>query len=89
MGLTVSEDAAGPPACYWMLSFYSLTVFMCVCPQEVKAELEQEAAQLKSFCSLGSELSVADAFGNAQSLLDNVRGVSDEFTQLEASVSQR
>ncbi|KAM7384719.1 hypothetical protein PAMA_011869 [Pampus argenteus] len=57
--------------------------------EEVRSELEQESAQLKSFCSLGTELSQAKAFNNTQSLMDNVRGVSDEFTQLEASVTER
>ncbi|KAM7373560.1 hypothetical protein PAMP_008402 [Pampus punctatissimus] len=57
--------------------------------EEVRSELEQESGQLKSFCSLGTELSQAKAFNNTQSLLDNVRGVSDEFTQLEASVTKR
>ncbi|KAM3595755.1 uncharacterized protein V6R79_002337 [Siganus canaliculatus] len=57
--------------------------------EEVKSELEQEAGQLKSFCSLGSELSQAKAFDNTQSLLDNVKDVSDEFNQLEANVNER
>lgn len=57
--------------------------------EEVRSELEQEAGQLKSFCSLGSELSQSQALSNTQSLLDNVRGVSDQFSQLETSVSQR
>ncbi|XP_078031602.1 microtubule-actin cross-linking factor 1 isoform X21 [Epinephelus lanceolatus] len=57
--------------------------------EEVRSELEQEAGQLKSFCNLGTELSQSKAFSNTQSLLDNVKGVSDEFTQLEASVSER
>ncbi|XP_036948797.1 microtubule-actin cross-linking factor 1 isoform X21 [Acanthopagrus latus] len=57
--------------------------------EEVRSELEQEASQLKSFCNLGTELSQSKAFGNTQSLLDNVKGVSDEFTQLEANVNER
>ncbi|XP_070702106.1 microtubule-actin cross-linking factor 1, isoforms 1/2/3/4 [Pempheris klunzingeri] len=57
--------------------------------EEVRSELEQEAGQLKSFCNLGSELSQSKAFSNTQSLLDNVKGVSDEFTQLEANVNER
>ncbi|XP_040910093.1 microtubule-actin cross-linking factor 1 isoform X12 [Toxotes jaculatrix] len=57
--------------------------------EEVRSELEQEAGQLKSFCNLGTELSQANAFSNSQSLLDNVKGVSDEFTQLEANVNER
>ncbi|XP_074542218.1 microtubule-actin cross-linking factor 1, isoforms 1/2/3/4 [Halichoeres trimaculatus] len=57
--------------------------------EEVKSELEQEAGQLKSFCNLGTELSQSKAFSNTQSLLDNVKGVSDEFTQLEANVNER
>ncbi|KAM6973819.1 microtubule-actin cross-linking factor 1 [Tautogolabrus adspersus] len=57
--------------------------------EEVKSELEQEAGQLKSFCNLGTELSQSKAFSNTQSLLDKVRGVSDEFTQLEANVNER
>uniref|UniRef100_A0A671XAT0 Microtubule actin crosslinking factor 1 n=1 Tax=Sparus aurata TaxID=8175 RepID=A0A671XAT0_SPAAU len=46
--------------------------------EEVRSELEQEASQLKSFCNLGTELSQSKAFSNTQSLLDNVKGVSDE-----------
>ncbi|XP_047185982.1 microtubule-actin cross-linking factor 1 isoform X7 [Scophthalmus maximus] len=57
--------------------------------EEVRSELEQETGQLKSFCSLGTDLSQSDALRNTQSLLDNVRGVSDEFTQLEANVNER
>ncbi|KAK7899365.1 hypothetical protein WMY93_020218 [Mugilogobius chulae] len=57
--------------------------------EEVKSELEQESGQLKSFCSLGSELSQSKTFTNTQSLLDNVKGVSDEFNQLETSVNKR
>ncbi|CAK6977081.1 microtubule-actin cross-linking factor 1 isoform X1 [Scomber scombrus] len=57
--------------------------------EEVRSELEQEAGQLKSFCNLGTELSQSKAFNNTQSLLDNVKGVSDEFTQLESNVNQR
>ncbi|KAK5883260.1 hypothetical protein CesoFtcFv8_019610 [Champsocephalus esox] len=57
--------------------------------EEVKSELEQEAGQLKSFCNLGTDLSQSKAFNSTHSLLDNVKGVSDEFTQLEANVNQR
>ncbi|KAF1381943.1 hypothetical protein PFLUV_G00159260 [Perca fluviatilis] len=57
--------------------------------EEVRSELEQEAGQLKSFCNLGTELSQSKAFNNTQSLLDNVKGVSDEFIQLEANVNKR
>ncbi|XP_053190365.1 microtubule-actin cross-linking factor 1 isoform X6 [Scomber japonicus] len=57
--------------------------------EEVRSELEQEAGQLKSFCNLGTELSQSKAFNNTHSLLDNVKGVSDEFTQLESNVNQR
>ncbi|XP_073339006.1 microtubule-actin cross-linking factor 1 [Pagrus major] len=57
--------------------------------EEVRSELDQEAGQLKSFCNLGTELSQSKAFSNTQSLLDNVKGVSDEFTQLESNVSER
>ncbi|XP_076611140.1 microtubule-actin cross-linking factor 1 isoform X19 [Chaetodon auriga] len=57
--------------------------------EEVRSELEQESGQLKSFCNLGTELSQSKAFTNTQSLLDNVKGVSDEFTQLEANVNER
>ncbi|KAF7655257.1 hypothetical protein LDENG_00058710, partial [Lucifuga dentata] len=57
--------------------------------EEVKSELEQESGQLKSFCNLGTELSHSKAFSNTQSLLDNVKGVSDEFSQLEANVNDR
>ncbi|CAL9690837.1 unnamed protein product [Knipowitschia caucasica] len=57
--------------------------------EEVKSELEQESGQLKSFCSLGSELSQSRTFSNTQSLLDNVKEVSDEFHQLETSVNKR
>ncbi|XP_036001665.1 microtubule-actin cross-linking factor 1 isoform X5 [Fundulus heteroclitus] len=57
--------------------------------EEVKSELEQEAGQLKSFCSLGTELSRSEALSDAQNLLDNVRDVSDGFTRLEEDVSER
>lgn len=62
---------------------------LCVVSQEVKSELEQEAAQLKSFCSLGSELSTAAAFGNTQRLLEKVREVSEDFNQLQENVNER
>ncbi|MEQ2190347.1 hypothetical protein XENOCAPTIV_026473, partial [Xenoophorus captivus] len=38
---------------------------------EVKSELNQEAGQLKSFCSLGTELSQSKALSDTQSLLDH------------------
>ncbi|XP_075995247.1 microtubule-actin cross-linking factor 1 isoform X3 [Genypterus blacodes] len=57
--------------------------------EEVKSELEQESSQLKSFCNLGTELSHSKAFQNTQGLMDNVKGVSDGFTHLEAGVNQR
>ncbi|XP_030596509.1 LOW QUALITY PROTEIN: microtubule-actin cross-linking factor 1 [Archocentrus centrarchus] len=57
--------------------------------EEVRSELEQEAGQLKSFCNLGTELSQSKAFSNTQSLLDNVKGVTEEFTQLEENVNER
>lgn len=65
------------------------TSLLCIFSQEVRSELEQEAGQLQSFCHLGTELSQTDTFSNTQSLLDNVKGVSDEFTQLEANVNER
>ncbi|KAJ3609554.1 hypothetical protein NHX12_024074 [Muraenolepis orangiensis] len=57
--------------------------------EEVKSDLEQEAGQLKSFCELGTDLSQSQAFSNSQSLLDNVKEVSDEFNRLEANVNDR
>ncbi|XP_029938056.1 microtubule-actin cross-linking factor 1 isoform X11 [Salarias fasciatus] len=57
--------------------------------EEVRSELEQEAGQLKSFCGLGTELSQSRAFSNTQSLLDNVKVVTDEFTQLQENVNER
>ncbi|XP_008298970.1 microtubule-actin cross-linking factor 1, partial [Stegastes partitus] len=57
--------------------------------EEVRSELEQEAGQLKSFCNIGTELSQSKAFSNTQSLLDKVKGVTDEFTQLEENVNER
>ncbi|XP_069572883.1 microtubule-actin cross-linking factor 1 isoform X17 [Brachyistius frenatus] len=57
--------------------------------EEVRSELEQEAGQLKSFCNVGTELSQSKAFSNTQSLLDKVKGVSDEFKQLEENVNKR
>ncbi|KAK0139529.1 Microtubule-actin cross-linking factor 1, isoforms 1/2/3/5 [Merluccius polli] len=56
---------------------------------EVKSDLEQEAGQLKSFCDLGTDLSQSQAFSHSQSLLDNVKEVSDEFSRLEANVNDR
>lgn len=71
--------------------FLANTFFLYVSFQEVRSELEQESGQLKSFCNLGTELSQSKAFNNTQqtSLLDNVKGVSDDFTQLEANVNER
>uniref|UniRef100_A0A1A8EJA6 Microtubule-actin crosslinking factor 1 n=2 Tax=Nothobranchius korthausae TaxID=1143690 RepID=A0A1A8EJA6_9TELE len=57
--------------------------------EEVKSELEQEAGQLKGFCSLGTELSQSKALRNTQSVLDKVRGVTDEFTRLQENVNDR
>ncbi|XP_036070195.1 microtubule-actin cross-linking factor 1 isoform X6 [Oryzias melastigma] len=57
--------------------------------EEVKSELEQEASQLKSFCSLGTEISQSKALTNTQNLLDNVNEVSDEFGKLEENVNKR
>lgn len=57
--------------------------------EEIRSELEQEAGQLKSFCNLGTELSQSETVNNTQSLLDNVKGVSEEFNQLEANVNER
>ncbi|RVE66771.1 hypothetical protein OJAV_G00110700 [Oryzias javanicus] len=57
--------------------------------EEVKSELEQEATQLKSFCSLGTEISQSKALSNTQNLLDNVNKVSDEFGKLEENVNKR
>jgi len=62
---------------------------LCLFSQEVKSDLEQEAGQLKSFCDLGTDLSQSQAFSNSQSLLDNVKQVSDEFSRLEANVNDR
>ncbi|MEQ2158198.1 hypothetical protein GOODEAATRI_009801, partial [Goodea atripinnis] len=57
--------------------------------EEVKSELNQEAGQLKSFCSLGTELSQSKALSDTQSLLDHVKDVTDEFTKLEENVNER
>uniref|UniRef100_A0A1A8E5J5 Microtubule-actin crosslinking factor 1 n=2 Tax=Nothobranchius kadleci TaxID=1051664 RepID=A0A1A8E5J5_NOTKA len=57
--------------------------------EEVKSELEQEVGQLKGFCSLGTELSQSKAFRNTQSVLDKVRGVTDEFTRLQENINDR
>ncbi|KAM4725474.1 microtubule-actin cross-linking factor 1 isoform 3-T3 [Anableps anableps] len=57
--------------------------------EEVKSELEQEAGQLKSFCSLATELSQSRALSDTHSLLDNVKDVTDEFTKLEEDVNER
>ncbi|XP_077362474.1 microtubule-actin cross-linking factor 1 isoform X17 [Festucalex cinctus] len=57
--------------------------------EEVKSELQQEAPQLKSFCELAEEVSTSNVFGRTQSLLEYVKGVSDDFKQLEDDVNQR
>uniref|UniRef100_A0AAZ3QLQ9 Microtubule-actin cross-linking factor 1-like n=1 Tax=Oncorhynchus tshawytscha TaxID=74940 RepID=A0AAZ3QLQ9_ONCTS len=57
--------------------------------EEVRAEQEQEAGQLKSFCQLGTDLSQAKALTSTQTLLDNVREVSDEFARLESNITER
>ncbi|XP_075305600.1 microtubule-actin cross-linking factor 1 isoform X16 [Odontesthes bonariensis] len=57
--------------------------------EEVRSELEQEAGQLKSFCSLGTELSQSKAFSGTQSLLDHVKDVTVEFNKLEENVNER
>nr|XP_029503400.1 microtubule-actin cross-linking factor 1, isoforms 1/2/3/5-like isoform X13 [Oncorhynchus nerka] len=55
----------------------------------VRAEQEQEAGHLKSFCQLGTDLSQAKALTSTQTLLDNVREVSDEFARLESNINER
>lgn len=55
----------------------------------MKSELEQEAGQLKSFRSLGTELSQSRALSDTQNLLENVKDVTDEFTKLEENVNER
>ncbi|XP_068505073.1 microtubule-actin cross-linking factor 1 isoform X7 [Syngnathus scovelli] len=57
--------------------------------EEVKSELQQEAPQLKSFCDLAEEVSTSQVLGRTQSLLGHVKGVSDDFKQLEDDVNQR
>uniref|UniRef100_A0A3Q2DDQ7 Dystonin n=1 Tax=Cyprinodon variegatus TaxID=28743 RepID=A0A3Q2DDQ7_CYPVA len=57
--------------------------------EEVKSELEQETGQLKSFCNLGTELSQSRTLSDTQSLLDNVKGVTEGFTKLEENVNER
>ncbi|XP_037119544.1 microtubule-actin cross-linking factor 1 isoform X21 [Syngnathus acus] len=57
--------------------------------EEVKSELQQEAPQLKSFCDLAEEVSTSQVVGRTQSLLGHVKGVSDDFKQLEDDVNQR
>ncbi|XP_057684734.1 microtubule-actin cross-linking factor 1 isoform X3 [Corythoichthys intestinalis] len=57
--------------------------------EEVKSELQQEAPQLKSFCSLAEELGTSQVLGRTQSLLEHVKGVSDDFQRLEDDVNQR
>ncbi|XP_061786769.1 microtubule-actin cross-linking factor 1 isoform X2 [Nerophis lumbriciformis] len=57
--------------------------------EEVKLELQQEAMQLKSFCNLGEELSTSQVLGPTQSLVDHVKGVTEDFKQLEDNVNQR
>ncbi|CAB1351203.1 unnamed protein product [Coregonus sp. 'balchen'] len=56
--------------------------------EEVRAEQEQEAGQLKSFCQLGTDLSQAKSLTSTQTLLDNVREVSDEFARLESNITE-
>ncbi|KAK6323662.1 hypothetical protein J4Q44_G00060010 [Coregonus suidteri] len=56
--------------------------------EEVRAEQEQEAGQLKSFCQLGTDLSQAKSLTSTQTLLDNVREVSDEFARLEFNITE-
>lgn len=70
-------------------SFYVSYIRLSIFPQEVRSELEQEVGQLKSFCNLGTELSHSNAFSNSQSLLDHVKGVTDDFTKLEENVNER
>ncbi|XP_046874566.1 microtubule-actin cross-linking factor 1 isoform X2 [Hypomesus transpacificus] len=57
--------------------------------EEVKSELEQEAGQLMSFCELGTDLSQSKALTNTQSLLDNVKQISEAFARLEANINER
>ncbi|XP_061753233.1 microtubule-actin cross-linking factor 1 isoform X17 [Nerophis ophidion] len=57
--------------------------------EEVKSELQQEAIQLKSFCNLGEELSTSQVLGPTQSLVDHVKGVTEDFKQLDDNVNQR
>ncbi|KAJ8000014.1 hypothetical protein DPEC_G00200410 [Dallia pectoralis] len=57
--------------------------------EEVRAELEQEACQLKSFSQLGTDLSQAKALANTQSILDNVREASESFARLESNINDR
>ncbi|XP_077405792.1 microtubule-actin cross-linking factor 1 isoform X5 [Vanacampus margaritifer] len=57
--------------------------------EEVKSELQQEAPQLNSFCGLAEEVSMSKVFGHTQNLLEHVKGVSDDFKQLEDDVNQR
>lgn len=71
------------------LSRSKIASFFCFLCQEVQAELEQETGQLKAFSNLSTELSQSKAFNNTQLLLDNVKELSDEFTQLEDNVKQR
>uniref|UniRef100_W5K6X2 Microtubule actin crosslinking factor 1 n=1 Tax=Astyanax mexicanus TaxID=7994 RepID=W5K6X2_ASTMX len=57
--------------------------------EEVKSELAQEASQLKSFVELGTDLSQSGVLANAHSLLDSTKEVSEEFTRLEATVTDK
>ncbi|XP_061903360.1 LOW QUALITY PROTEIN: microtubule-actin cross-linking factor 1 [Entelurus aequoreus] len=57
--------------------------------EEVKSELQQEAMQLKSFCNLGEELGTSQVLGPTQSLVYHVKGVTEDFKQLEDNVNQR
>ncbi|KAL2080392.1 hypothetical protein ACEWY4_024185 [Coilia grayii] len=54
-----------------------------------RSDLTQEAGQLKSFVDLGKDLSKSATLANTQSLLDATKGVSDEFTLLQANVNDR
>lgn len=87
--IEVSGRVSELPVCGSVASLSCIQHVGPISPQEVRSELEQEAGQLKSFSNLGTELSHSQALGNAQSLLDKVRGVSDEFSQLEANVNKR
>ena len=42
-----------------------------------------------SFCELGTDLSQSKALTNTQSLLDNVKQISEAFARLEANINER